>query len=137
MSEVKKKSLAELFGTDKKAEKDGIRFLVEANGSEFFLKRFGGANSASVQQTMTKYYKPVAKLIEKNILQDEQRQAIETRVFVESCLTGWKNVELVEGEDLPFSVENALKLFKEFPDLLEVLVSYASDYSNFKEDLGN
>lgn len=134
--EKKEVSLESLFETDKNMEKNGIRFLLEKTGSVFIIKRFGGANSSEVQKKFTKFYKPFAKLIEKDLLPSEQRQLIETRVFVESSVLGWENVKL-GGVELPFTSENAVKLFSKLPDLLELLVAHASDSGNFKEDLGN
>lgn len=135
-NEKEETSLESLFGTDQNLEKQGIRFQIEKTKTVFIIKRFGGANSSEVQQRFTKHYKPYAKLIEKDLLPLEKRQEIETRVFVESCITGWENVKLA-GQDLPYTTENAMKLFKKLPDLLETLVSYASDSNSFKEDLGN
>jgi hypothetical protein len=124
-------SLESLFGTNHTHEQSGVDFVIERVGATFTLKRWGGSNTTEMQKKMMKHYKPVAALIEKDLLPSDKREAIEARVFVESCLVGWKGVKL-GGKEVPFTVENAIDLFKKLPDLKELLVKYASDADNFK-----
>ena len=42
--------------------------------------------------------------------------------FVADALLGWENVIVSDGATIPFSVENATKLFKDLPDLYDDLV---------------
>ncbi|HPQ38574.1 MAG TPA: hypothetical protein PLW97_13105, partial [Synergistaceae bacterium] len=61
----------------------------------------------------------------------EKYQSIAMTAFVETVLLEWKGVEL-DGEELSFSKENALKLFRELPDLFNDLFNQAKSTANFR-----
>ena len=48
-----------------------------------------------------------------------------------ACTVGWREVELVKGEPLEFSVANALMLYKRFPSIREQINREIGDRSNF------
>jgi len=51
-------------------------------------------------------------------------------------LKDWKDVE-AEGEAIPFTVENAVMVLQENPDLVDRLIAEANDMENFRrEDIG-
>lgn len=130
---MESKSLESFFGTNHNLEKDGIDLVIHEIGATFKLRRFGGSNSTRMNQTMMKRYKPVANLIEKNLLPEDARQDVENRVFAECCLAGWSGVKL-KGKELPFSIDNAIKLFSALPDLKDFLYKHANDPANFKDE---
>lgn len=131
-----KTNLDSLFKTDSSLEKDGVWFDVSSDIS-FHLRRFGGSNAQKVNQSMAKYHKPYAKLIESNRLGIEETNLVMAKVFVDSCLISWKGVKDEEGNDLPYSFDNAVKLFTALPELFNALFKYCSEMESFKEDLGN
>lgn len=52
-------------------------------------------------------------------------------------LLGWQNLQ-EDGKDVPFSSEKAEQLFKDVPDFLDLVCSFANDPDVFKDDvLGN
>lgn len=128
-------NLDKFFKTNKMLETDGIWFDV-SNETGFKMKRFGGYNSPAVKALMNKYYKPYAKMIENDSLPKDKQDEIMAKVFVESSMIDWKGVE-VEGKEIPFTVEAAVKLLVGLPELNDTLFKYASDFNNFREDLGN
>jgi len=67
------------------------------------------------------------------MLSDDLAKKITKEVFVSTVLLGWKNVTDAEGKDLPFSKENALKLFHDLPDLYEDLVRQSNNANTFKD----
>ena len=85
---------------------------------------------------MAKYYKPYAALVQNGGMPEEKSTEISLRVFVESCMLDWKGVQ-IDGVEVPFSHEAAIKLLKEMPDLADTLMAHASNAANYKEDLGN
>jgi len=128
-------NLDKLFKTAKNLETMGVWFdISEETG--FLVKRFGGANSPKVKELMNRLYKPYARMIENNTLPIDKELEINARVFVMSSMLDWRGVE-VDDKEINFSQEEAVKLMIRLPELFESLVKYASDFSSFKEDLGN
>lgn len=130
-----KTNLDEIFKTDETMESEGIWFLIR-EGVGFRVKRFGGHNSMPVKKALARYYKPYTHQIEKGTLDVKKEREILTRVFVESCVTDWKGIE-IDGQEKPFSVADCVSLFTSRPDLADTIQSYASDMANYKETLGN
>jgi hypothetical protein len=131
-----KTNLDGLFKMDLNLEKDGVWFDVSI-GISFLLRRFGGSNSNKVTQSMAKYHKPYAKLIDAKKLSDEETTEIMAKVFVDSCLVDWKGVKDEAGQDIPCNFDNAVKLFKSLPELFNTLFNYCQSVDSFREDLGN
>lgn len=125
-----KTNLDKHFKQDDSLEKNGVWFEIEG-GVKFLVRRFGGSN-VEVKKAMTKYYKPVAKLIEKNLLDDDKEKEIVSKAFIASCIVEWDGV-VIDDEEVPYSMDVAIKLFKGLPELLEVLMTYAQDVENYKE----
>lgn len=129
-----KSNLDSSFKQDANLEKNGVWFELN-NGIKFLVRRFGGSN-AEVKKAMVKYYKPVAKLIEKGLLDSEREKEILARAFIHACIIDWEGVE-IEGEIAPFSVDVAEKLFSSLPELLDTLMEYSQESENYREELGN
>lgn len=131
-----KTNLDALFKTNSNLEKDGVWFDVSI-GISFLLRRFGGSNATKVGQSMAKYHKPYAKLIDAKKLPEEETVAIMARVFADSCLVDWKGVTDSDGKEIPCSLDNAVELFKSLPELFNTLFNYCQEVDSFREDLGN
>lgn len=130
-----KTNLDHLFKTNKESEQSGIWFTI-SDETGFLVKRFGGFNSSEIKKAMAVKYKPYANQIKMGSLDPEKEKQIMVELFVDSCMVDWKGVE-IDGVDTPFDKKIAVEFFLDMPDLLETLVAYASDFSNFKEELGN
>jgi len=130
-----KTNLDKAFKSDKKMETEGI-WLELSEGVKFRVARFGGGNSSAVKKAMAKYYKPYARAIEKGLLAEEKEREVMAKAFVDSCVLDWEGIE-IDGELTPFSKEKAVEFFLSLPDLLDVVVEYASAQESYKEDLGN
>lgn len=129
-----KSNLDKSFKQNTGLEKDGVWFELEG-GVRFLIRRFGGSN-VEVKKAMVKFYKPVAKLIEKNLLADEKEKAIIAKAFIHACIIDWEGVE-IDGELKPFNREIAVELFTSLPELLDTLMDYAQDSENYREEVGN
>jgi hypothetical protein len=100
------------------------------------LRRFGGANAQRVKAAMAKYYKPFARQVELGLLDPTKEREILVKAFVEACMIEWQGVE-IDGQEVEYSPEAAIKLLTSLPELFDSLHSYASSFDSFKEDLGN
>jgi hypothetical protein len=134
-----KTNLDRKYKMDTSLEQNGV-WVVVAEDVEFLIKRFGGFNSQKVRAAMAEYLKPYAKKIENGTLSPEKEHEVGVRVFVESCVADWKGVkEEKDGSlvEIPFSNDNAIKLFCDLPELFSTLVTEAQNSENYKEVLGN
>lgn len=130
-----KTNLDSMFKTSEEFETKGIWFDInETTG--FLVRRFGGFNSQKVKASLAKYMKPYAYQIEKKTLEDSKSVEIMARVFVESSVIDWRGV-VIDGEAKDFSPDLAVALFVKLPELFDTLHKYASDSSNYREELGN
>lgn len=138
-------SLFKAFGTDKSKEKEGvwIDVLTNDDGTEcrFKVARMGSSNKELVrrQNVMAKKYR-------NNRGAPSEAQLSEMRqIFVDTVLLDWQNVEEFREAELekaiiqpghgsvkmPFTRPNAIELFKQLPDLLDLLASEATSLENF------
>jgi len=128
-----KSNLHLAFKTNTDLEKNGVWF--DLGDCRFLLKRFGGANR-DLSKVMAKVFKPVAHLVEKDLLPDEVDSKLTAKAFVEACLVDWEGVE-IDGEEVPFSKEKAIELMVELPDLMQTLLECSKNVENYRETLGN
>ena len=130
-----KSNLDKLFKNDEALEENGIWFDI-SDATGFLVRRFGGFNSPKIKVAMAKYYKPYARQVDAGTLDQKKEKEIMTRVFVESCIIGWRGIE-IQGEEKPFDVDTAVELLSGLPELADTLIAYSSDSKNYREDLGN
>lgn len=91
---------------------------------------------------ITRNTRAVSKLIEHRALSPEQDRRYAIQTFVEVVCKGWRTVaedgavrpeiELTEGEWLPFTPENAVKTFATYPAFYNDVVEMARDLSNYQ-----
>ncbi len=130
-----KTNLDQFFKSDKASESEGVWFDI-SDTTGFLVKRFGGYNSTEVKAKLAKYYKPYAKLVELGTLDENKEKEIMIRVFVESCLMDWKGVE-IDGVEAKFEKELAIKFLLELPALADTLIEHATNFKNYRADVGN
>jgi hypothetical protein len=131
-----KTNLHSLFSSNKDYEKDGVEFVI-SNTCSMVVRRFGGANVERVKSANAKYYKPYARIIQNGAMPEDQQRSLMIRAFVDACIVSWKGVCDDEGKEIPFTIDNAVKLFTELDELFESIFEYANDVKTYKEDVGN
>lgn len=129
-----KTNLDKFFKTSDHFEKNGVWFEIE-EGVGFLLRPFKPSNPR-IKEALAHHYKPYARQVEMGTLGQEKQLEIQTKVFIDVCLVEWKGIE-IDGKLAELTKENALKFFLALPDLLDTLWKYASDFNNYKEELGN
>lgn len=137
-----KTNLDGIFKTNHNYEIGGVEFVVRQADEKKGIKelsfrvRHFNAGNPKMKAAMASYYKPYARQIEMGTLDQRKSDEISIRIFVDACLVDWKGVE-VDGQEVPCSKDVAVNLFMELPALFDSLMKYASDFNNYKEDLGN
>jgi hypothetical protein len=132
-------SLKGKFKTDAGLTKEGVFFPLATNsdGTEcrIKLRRHGRSN----RDWVNAFRKHTADKDMDNITAEED-EAITANVFAESCVMGWEHMQPEDdGVELPFSVENAVKLFldPDWNDLLKECQTLAGQRSHFQAKMAD
>jgi len=118
------------FKTDSKVEKKGI--TLDFGSFAIRIARAGGANKAYAKALM-KHVKPYRKAFQAGTLDAKTQSEIMAKVYADSVVLDWVNVMDAEGNEMPFSHENVVKLFTDLPELFQQVIADAENYRNFKE----
>lgn len=130
-----KTNLDKLFKTDIQAEREGVEFTI-SDDCGFTVRRFNASNP-QVKAAFATHFKPFARQMQMGTMDPEKEQEINMKVFVNACLVGWRGVKDENDQEIPFSKDSAVALFKRLPDLFETLTEYASNIENYREEVGN
>jgi hypothetical protein len=129
-----KTNLDGLFKVSDEIEKEGVWFMVSETAG-FLVKRFNRSNP-NVKAAFAAHFKPYARQIELGTLDQSKEHEIMVKIFVQSSLKDWKGIE-IDGAVCPFNKDKATEFFIKLPDLFDLILQYASDFKNYREDLGN
>lgn len=127
------------FGTDRRLEREGRWFEIEAGRNKdgsipsFKMARMS-ANNPAYQAAMERVYKDHGIAIENDTLGNETARPIILKVFAETVLIDWRNIQPEDdGVELPFTADNVVKLMDDMPDLYEVLAKEAKKIGNYQK----
>lgn len=91
--------------------------------------RIASMEAPAYRETMIRVLKAHPNQVEK--ISDEEEREINARIFAESILTDWENIQ-EDGADVPFSQEAALRyLLDRDLDLFEFVERVAGNSANF------
>ena len=135
------------FGTNKKKEDAGV--WIDYGNYGFQVRRLGSSNKRFVKMMETEM-RPHKTLIKRNKMDDATADAISRKVFASTVLVNWRRAEVdkdgertgwkigamltADGKDQAFTVDNAIELFEQLPDLFDELYQQATDFSTFNAD---
>lgn len=124
----------EAFSMDEKREIQGIEF--ETPWGTFILARPGGSNKAFKTRfnDLTSPYR-IRGIDLEEIMDDAESKRVFVQLYAETVVKGWRDVKDANGEQIPFSVENAIKLFTDLEDLFNVILQAAQKMSLFRAKL--
>ncbi len=118
------------FGTDANLEKTGIELDLGESGL-FVLARAGGANE-QFQKRFEALTKPHRRTIQAGVMDNSIAEGILARVYAECVILRWERVTGPDGQPLEFTVDNAMKLLTDLPDLFKVIQETASEASMYR-----
>lgn len=131
-------SLYTQFKTDDSLEKTGIlvEYGMTADGKPICIRiaRAGGANKA-YEKRMEAEVKPYRRMIQNETIEKALIDRILMKVFAETVVLGWENVQDTDGNDITFSAENCIKLFNDLPDLFKDIQEQAQRAALFRADI--
>ena len=121
-----------------------LSWLKVTDGVEIECSHFD-ARQPDYINNMTRITKPVRKLVEQNLLKPADDRKYAVRAFVETCIKGWRtsvgenqyrpelDVSKTDTPEwLPFSVDNAIKVFTDYPQFYTDTVDLARDLANYQ-----
>jgi predicted ATPase len=127
-------SLFEQFATNRKAEVEGIEVTFD-NVTFFRIARMS-KNNKRYQKMLEAETKPHRQALLNDTMDAKLAEAIDHKVFISTVLLGWRGLKepkiFQTDEEVPFSAENATKLFDALPELYTELQKQASKLSNFR-----
>lgn len=125
------KSPYDLFKNNENLEA-GQGVTLEYPGFSITIHRAGGSNKKFANILSAKM-KPFRHQLDRGIMDDEVSARILRESYAEGVVIGWNNVKDAEGNDMPFSKENVIKLFTDLPDLFADIRTQAENVSLFRE----
>ena len=131
-------SLYSQFQTDKNIEKDGVVLeygkTKEGKVIAIRIARAGGANTRYTKM-MEAATKPYRRQLQNETLDNDIADSITQKVYAQSVVLGWENVQDQNGNDMTFNLENCVKLFKDLPDLWSDIQNQATRAALFRQDI--
>lgn len=127
-------SLYDQYATDAKKEAEGVEVTFPPN-EDGSVPTFILAATSKSNQKYAKALDAATKPYRRNMdaMKPETAEALYRDVFVKTVLKGWRNVQDRDGNDIPYSNENAVKLFTDLPRLYDDLNSRAGSIDLFRE----
>lgn len=116
------------YGSDRQKEKTGVPFYIDKDSDTYILVGRWCARNVEHLKAQAEVSLRMADVDE------NEREEARTRVFAEHLITGWNNIVDKDGNDLPFSRENAVALLADLPDLVNELVNFSLDRENYDLD---
>lgn len=130
-------SLYSQFETDTAKEVEGIEVQYGPNKDKtiptFRISRASKSNKSYSKQ-LEKATRPFRRQIDLGTMNNDTAENLFMKVFVNTILKGWQNVQNQKGEEIAFNEENAMKLFTDLPELYDDLQEKAKSASLFRDE---
>lgn len=117
--------LSKVFKTDKQLEENGVWIAVDTD-SAIKVARLGNTKSKELGSKLQNNLKLANKFNSVHVAEDTLITLIS-----ETVLLDWKGIKY-EGEELPYSKENAKKVLTEFKDFRELVIQLSTEMETFK-----
>lgn len=122
--------LKKIFGVDKEAAEKGKWFPLAEEG----MVKVARLNNTAFKAESVRLQKPHMHVLRSSKLDNtELLDDITRRATAKTILLDWKGIT-IDGVDIPYSVEKAYELLKEFPDFQEAISVLAVDRDNFSPE---
>jgi hypothetical protein len=131
-------SLYSQFKTDKNIEQEGVILEYgKTDDGKIIAIRIARAGGGNLRYTklLEAAIKPYRRQLQNETMDNNIAETITQRVYAQSVVLGWENVEDAEGKPMEFNVENCIKLFKDLPDLWSDIQSQANRAALFRQDI--
>lgn len=116
------------YGSDVNKERKGVPFYLDDEKTAFIkVARWCNRN---VEHTLEQ-----AEVVKQNShLRKDELEALHIEVFARHLITDWSGVTDKDGKDLEFTVERAVELLRDLPDLADALMQFSLTRENYPLD---
>lgn len=118
-----------LFGTDKAKEKDGV-WQDMGDGLKMRIARIG---NPKYQKRFEALSKPHRRALRRGTLSNEIAEKLLIQCMSETIVLDWEGIE-ENGEEIQFSVENAIRILTDYPELRKYVEDIANEMEGYKAD---
>lgn len=119
------------FKTDLEKEQEGAWVDLGDGISRLKIARMNNPRYRDAQQRKLQRYKMAAR---SKVVPDDVWEGILNELIAETILVDWEGIT-DNGTPLPYSVEHAKRALTELKDFREMVLGFADDIANFKEEL--
>ena len=120
--------IRKLYGTNENKEIEGI-WQDMGDGIRMRIARIG---NPKYQKMFQRISKPHRKAIRRGTLKEDVAEKLMIECTAETILLDWEGIEL-DGQSLPYSKENAIKILTDFKDLKEYVNDFANEMEAYME----
>ena len=117
--------LRKTFKTSKQKETEGVWVNLDDSGAKLKIARAGNPNYKAAQQKKMARYKLAAR---SKTIPDSAWDEIFNELIAETIL-------LDKGQRVPYAQEAALQALSDLKDFREIVMGFADDMTNFKDEL--
>jgi ABC-type nitrate/sulfonate/bicarbonate transport system ATPase subunit len=119
------------FSSDVELESRGV-VLDFGNGEWVRIARAGGGNKKFLR-LFEQLIKPHRRSISLGSMDDKKAEEVMHTVFAKTVVLDW-HITGEDGADIPFSVENVVKVFQDLPEFFGNIKVEAENRANFKRE---
>lgn len=96
------------------------------------------ANNTRFKKIFRRLTQPYSDQLAKGLMDEQVSEEIYLQCVADAILVGWSNFK-VDGDDIPYTTENAVELLRNDKDCLDFVMNFANNLDNFlikdEEDL--
>jgi len=121
-------SIYKLFGTDADLERNG--FTLEYGDATFVIARAGGSNK-KFQSCIERKMRPYRSAINSGTMDQKTAEKLLAEGYAEAIILAWDGVTDENGDVIPFTKENIIKVLLDLPDLFLDIQEQSQKVANF------
>ena len=118
------------FGTDERLETEGFQYYLDDD--TWIQLAYAGQSNFKYMAALQRQIEANKGKLKRNKITLEQDRLILIDVYTRTIIKGWGGDWNDEGENIPFSPENAKKLLIKYPSLFTEIVEEAQKIENFR-----
>lgn len=127
----KARSFYDVYTTDTEAETGEGITLDYGDMGKITIHRAGGSNRKFINYVTAKM-KPYNRQVQAGTMDPKLGVQLSADIYAKTVIIGWEGVRGRDGEVLPFTYDNVVKLLIDLPELFNDIQAAAQDAANFR-----
>lgn len=115
--------------SDEELETDGIDLAFGNNRFVTILR--SGATNRKYKTTLARVFKPYTSAAGLLTATDDEATELLREVYSEAVVKGWRGFLDTENKEIPYTKANCIELFKDAPEIFDIVQTEAAKFSNF------